>query len=96
MGLGLVLIFAGQLFALMRVAQYDEKLSFKDAIVPSRLWTVAAKRLGEVYGCLWTSVWGLGLIVFAILFIGGLQHWMTYLPGAKNPQPRQPPPRVWK
>ena len=96
MGLGVVLIFASQLFALMRVAQYDEKLSFKDAIVPSRLWTVAGKRLGELYGCLWTSVWGLGLIVFAILFIGGLQHWMTYLPGAdKKNQPRQPAPRVW-
>lgn len=95
MGVGLALIFAGQCFALVRIAPEDERLSFKDALVPTRLWALAGKRLGQLYGCLWTSVWGLGLIVFAVLFIGGLGHWMTYLPGAKN-QPRPAAAKVWK
>jgi len=99
MGVGVVLIFAGQIVALMHVAPEDEKLSFKDAIVPTRLWALVAKRLSNLYGCLWTSVWGLSLAVFAILFIGGLKHWMTYLPGPKNQQqqqqPRPPAAKSW-
>lgn len=96
-GVGLVLIFAGQIVALVRIAPDDEKLSFKDAVVPTRLWGLVAKRLGELYGCLWTSVAGLGLIVFAIIFIGGLEHWMTYLPNSnKNQPPRPPAKKAWK
>ncbi len=96
--LGLVLIFAAQLYALVRVAPDDERLNFKDALVPTRLWILVGKRLSQLYGCLWTAVWGLALIVFAFLFIGGLQHWMSYLPGANKDQNKQrtPPPRVWQ
>ena len=97
MGVGVMLIFVGQLVALMHVAPEDEKLSFKDAIVPTRLWGLVGKRLNRLYGCLWTSVWGLALVVFAILFIGGLQHWMTYLPNSnKNQPPRPAAKKAWK
>ena len=96
MGVGLVLIFAGQFLALVQIAHEDAGLSFKDALVPTRLWHLAGKRMSRLYGCLWTSVWGLALVVFAILFIGGLKHWMTYLPGAKNEQQKQQRPPAAK
>ena len=83
-GVGLVLIFAGQFFALVQIAHEDATLSFKDALVPTRLWHLAGKRMSRLYGCLWTSAWGLSLVVCAFLFIGGLKHWFTYLPNTKN------------
>lgn len=87
--LGLILILAGQFIALVKIAYEDANLSFKDALVPTRLWPLAAKRMSRLYGCLWTSVWGLSLVVFAFLFVGGLGHWFSYLPGAKNAPPSQ-------
>jgi hypothetical protein len=85
-GVGVALVFAGQLIAVIRVAPEDERISFKDAIVPTRLWALVFKRLPQLCGCLWVSVWGLALIVFAIVFVGGLGHWYAYLPGANNAQ----------
>ena len=89
--LGLLMVFAGQFFAVMWIAPEDERLSFKDAIVPTRLWALVAKRLGRMYGCLWTSVWGLALVVCALLFVGGLKHWFSYLPGVANAKGKAAP-----
>jgi hypothetical protein len=83
-GVGLALIFTGQLIAVVHIAPEDEKLSFKDAVVPTRLWLLVSKRLPRCCGCLWVSTWGLALVVFAVLFIGGLQHWFKYVPNSKN------------
>ena len=83
-GAGWALAFVGQLVALVRIAPEDEKLSFKDALVPTRLWGLVFKRLPRLSGCLCISTWGVALALFAGLFIGGLPHWLTYLPGAKN------------
>jgi hypothetical protein len=84
LGVGLALIFVGQLIAVVLIAPEDEKLNFKDAIVPTRLWPLVAKRLPRLCGCLFVSTWGLALMVFALVFIGGLPHWFTYLPNSKN------------
>jgi hypothetical protein len=83
--LGLLVVFAAQLYAVMRVAPDDERMSFKDALVPTRLWVLVAKRLPELSGCVCTAAWGASLALFAVLFIGGLGHWFTYLPGANKP-----------
>ena len=90
LGVGLALIFLGQIIAVVKIAPDDEKLSFKDAIVPTRLWGLVAKRLPRQCGCLCVSTWGLAMIVFAVLFIGGLKHWFAYLPNSKNGN--NPPP----
>ncbi len=81
---GLLLIFAGQIIAVVAIAPEDEKLSFKDALVPMRVWSLVIKRLPRLCGCLWTSAGGATLVVSALVFIGGLQHWFTYLPGVKK------------
>jgi len=81
---GLLAIFACQLFALVQIAAEDEKLGFKDALVPTRLWSLVCKRLPATACYLWGATWALALVVSAFLFIGGLDHWYGYLPGAKD------------
>src|SRR5262245_23578556 len=43
--LGLLTIFLAQFFALLRLAPHDETLSFRDALLPSRLWAQAFGRM---------------------------------------------------
>lgn len=95
-GLGVVLIFASQLAAVVAVAPEDERLSFKDAFVPMRLWGLVIARLPRQSGYLLTATFGAALIVCAFLFVGGLHHWFTYLPGYKKDPPLNPPTRVWQ
>jgi hypothetical protein len=83
-GLGILLILAGQLIALVQLAPHDEKLSFKDMFVPFNLWGQVLKRLPALRVPLWLGGWGLVMSLSAGIFIGGLSHWMTYLPGQKN------------
>lgn len=83
---GLVLILAAQFWALMALAHVDEKLGTKDALLPTRLWPLIVQRLPAMRWHLWIAGWGLSLIVSGIIFIGGLSHWMTYLPGTKTAQ----------
>jgi hypothetical protein len=85
----LLAIFACQLFALVHIAAEDEKLGFKDALVPTRLWSLVCKRLPDTACYLWGATWSLALIVSAFLFIGGLDHWYGYLPGAKDEKTKQ-------
>jgi hypothetical protein len=81
---GLSLILLAQFIALLRIAPEDEKLSFKDMFLPTRLWVLVFKRLPALRVPVWLAGWGLAIIVSACVFIGGLGYWMTYLPGGKN------------
>jgi hypothetical protein len=83
-GAGLFLIFLAQFIAVVRIAPEDEKLGFKDALVPTRLWGLVIKRLPSLSFTLCLAAWGLSIVLSALIFIGGLGHWMTYLPGQKN------------
>ncbi len=83
-GVGAAITFVAQLVALVRIAPEDDRLSFKDALMPTRLWSLVVKRLPRLSGCLCIAAWGMALALFAGLFIGGLPHWLTYLPGTKN------------
>jgi hypothetical protein len=80
-GLGIALILAAQLLALMRIAPEDERLSSKDAILSGRLWGLVFQRMPAMRVSVWLAGWGLTVIIAAIFLIGGLSHWMTYMPG---------------
>lgn len=84
MGVGLFVIFISQIIVLVRVAPEDPQISFKDMFFPIRLWGHALKRTVTLRWPLTTAAWGLALSLSACVFIGGLGHWMTYLPGAKD------------
>jgi hypothetical protein len=83
-GFGVLMILVGQFIALLRIAPHDEKLGFKDMFLPFHLWSQVCKRLPALSGSLCLASWGLATILSACIFIGGLSHWMTYLPGQKN------------
>ena len=81
---GVLLLLIGQFVALVRAAPEDSQLSMKDMFVPFHLWSQVLKRASTLYQPLLMASWGLALTLSALIFIGGLGHWMTYLPGGKN------------
>lgn len=82
--IGLVLLFFAQFWILLQIAPEHPTLTFKDAIVPFRLWSLAIKQLPRQQGALWVGSLGLTLMLGAVLCIGGLQHWFQYIPGSKS------------
>lgn len=81
---GVAMMFLGQFIGLLRIAPEDSTLSFKDALFPFRLYSLVMKRLPSTRHTLYLGVWGAAVIIAANLFIGGLGHWITYLPGAQK------------
>jgi hypothetical protein len=81
---GLGVLFAGQFIALIYIAPQDEKLGFKDAIFPFRLYGLVFQRLPQLRLSVWCLGWGVSIIVSAFVFIGGLGHWFTYLKNNKD------------
>lgn len=81
---GLLFILAAQFLALLRMAPEDEKLSIKDVFLPFRLWGLAFGRMPALRVPVWLAGWGLALIAAALIFVGGLSHWLTYLPKSGN------------
>jgi hypothetical protein len=84
---GLVLILAAQIWSLIMLAPDDEKLGNKDAILSARLWLLTCQRLPRTCRQVWLGTWGLAAILAAVFVIGGLSHWLNYLPrsDAKGP-----------
>jgi hypothetical protein len=83
---GFALMFAGQFIGLLRIAPDESTLSFKDAVFPFRLYGLIFKRLPSTRHTVYLGAWGLAAIVSAAVFIGGLGHWFTYLPGYQKNQ----------
>jgi hypothetical protein len=81
---GVALLFIGQFIALLKIAPEDSTLSFKDAVFPFRLYGLILKRLPSTSFSLYLGVWGLTAIIAVNIFVGGLGHWLTYLPGNGN------------
>ena len=81
---GLLMIFAAQLWAIVLIGHLDEKISFKDVLLPTKLWVLTCKQLPRTHLCVWLGSWGLTLILSALIFIGGLPYWMNYLPGGNR------------
>jgi len=86
---GLVLVFAAQIWALLQLAHQDEKLGNRDAFMPVRLWVLTFRHLPHTWRQVCLAAWGVALFVAALLIVGGLGHWWTYLPKRPNT------PAVW-
>jgi hypothetical protein len=87
--LGVITIIAAQIWALCLLAPNDDKLHFKDAILPGRLWGQTLGKLPEMRVQVWLVGWGLAAILSAVLVTGGLGHWLTYLPKKAPPAVEQ-------
>jgi hypothetical protein len=83
-GVGLLLIFAAQVWTLLLLAPEDEKLGNKDALLPTRLWAQALRRLPRTWRPVCLASWGLAAALSAVFIVGGLSHWLNYLPKASG------------
>ena len=87
--LGILVMFLGQFFGLLRIAPEEATLHFFDAIVPFRLYGLVCKRLPQMAIVLCIGSWGLTLTLSGLLLIGGLGHWLKYLPKSQESQQRR-------
>jgi hypothetical protein len=83
--LGIAAMIFGQFIGLMRIAPEESVLGFWDAIFPFRLYGMIFKRLPATRHTIYLGAWGLAGAVSALIFVGGLGHWFSYLPNSKNP-----------
>ena len=81
---GIAVMFLGQFIAVIRIAPEDSTLTFFDALFPFRLYGLVMKRLPRTRHTLYLGAWGVAAIVSAAVFIGGLDHWLKYLPNSKH------------
>ena len=87
--LGILVMFAGQAYGLFRIAPEEATLHFVDAIVPFRLYSLVCKRLPGMAIVLCIGSWGLTLTLSGLLLIGGMGHWLKYLPKSRESQQLQ-------
>lgn len=78
--IGAAMMFSGQFIGLIRVAPEESALGFWDAVFPFRLYGIMLKRLPSTRHTIYLGTWGLAAVVSVAVLIGGLGHWMTYLP----------------
>jgi hypothetical protein len=79
-GAGIILMFIGQFLGLLRIAPEDSNLGFWDAVFPFRLYSLVFKRLPSTQTTFFLGVWGITAIASALIFVGGLGHWLNYIP----------------
>ncbi|HYV40138.1 MAG TPA: hypothetical protein VE988_30920 [Gemmataceae bacterium] len=85
--IGLVMVFAAQVWALCLLGPEDGRLNFKDAVIPGKLWGMTLRKLPETRGQVWLAAWGLAAMLSAIFIIGDFAHWLNYLPKKTVPPP---------
>jgi hypothetical protein len=78
--LGLLVIIGAQVWAVFVLAPEDERLGNRDILMPGRLWVLVFRHLPRTIRHVWLGSWGLALVLSALLVVGGLSHWLTYLP----------------
>jgi hypothetical protein len=83
---GMLLVFAGEFWALLRIAHTDEIMTAKDLFLPARLWGLTIARLPGTRFQIWLAAWGIALIAGALIFVGGLPEWFKHIPKAAKPQ----------
>jgi hypothetical protein len=77
---GIIVMFVGQFLGLLRIAPEDSTLGFWDAVFPFRLYSLVFKRLPSTQTTFCLGVWGVAMIASAAIFVGGLEHWLNYIP----------------
>ena len=82
--IGLAIMLLGQFIGLMRVAPDDPSLTFNDVVFPFRLYGIVMKRLPLTQMTLYLGTWGLALIISLNVCVGGVTHWLTYLPKSQQ------------
>ena len=86
---GVLMVLASQCHALILLAPKDEGLNFIDALVPFRLYSLVFNNLPRMRLNVWLSSWGMTLLLTALIWVGGLEHWLKLIPKSAESQLRQ-------
>jgi hypothetical protein len=81
---GVTILLVTQFVAVLFIAPEDATISFKDVVIPARLYHLIGKRLPRMAWALCLAVWSLTLVASAVTCVGGLGHWMEYLPKSQQ------------
>ena len=84
---GLLIMFLSQCWVLLQIAPEESTLAFKDALFPFKLWPLAFKRLPKNQISLWAAAFGFTIVIGAFACVGGLEHWLVYVPSSKGARP---------
>jgi hypothetical protein len=76
--LGLIAIFAAQVWALIVIAPQEERLGNRDLFIPGRLWGHIFRRLPQMHRQVWLGCWGAIASLCALGLIGGLEYWLQF------------------
>ena len=79
---GAFLIFSAQARILINIAHEEPSLNWLAALMPGRIWVCAYKRLPRFQESVWAASLGIAFVLGGFVFIGGLQHWFSYIPRA--------------
>jgi hypothetical protein len=81
---GLLLLLAGQAWAVAVLKRIKERVSWSDLLSPFHLWGLALRRLP-------TTAWPVGLggsgmltVLAAVLWVGGLSYWFSLYPAPEE------------
>ncbi len=88
-GVGLLMVLGAQIWAGVWVGvATEEEVGPKDFILPFRLWAIAIGCLPRSRKPITLAVWGVAVMVCAVLLVGGLDFWWEVY----NPKKFAPPP----
>jgi hypothetical protein len=80
-----------QFIAVIKIAPEESTLGFWDALIPLRLYGMIFKRLPRSGFAVCVAAWALTAIITVNVFIGGMGHWLTYLPENKDAKVKRVP-----
>ena len=75
---GVVGLVAAQVWSVILIAPYEERVGPKDMFVPGKIWGFVFRRLPDMQKQLWLGTWSLSAGVCAVCLIGGLDFWYQY------------------
>ena len=78
LGLGLIGLFAAQVWAFVLIAPQSDHLSAKDVILSARLWGMTCRRLPETQRQLWLGGWSMAAMLCAVCIVGGYSYWYQF------------------
>jgi hypothetical protein len=78
LGVGLLGLFAAQVWAFLLIAPQTEHLSAKDLVLSARLWSMTCRRLPETQRQVWLGGWSLAAMLSAVCLVGGFSYWYQF------------------
>jgi hypothetical protein len=76
--LGLLALFAAQVWSLIVLAPRDDGLSARDLVLSVRLWGLTFRKLPEMRRQVWVGGWGVAAALCSVLIVGGFSYWYQF------------------